>query len=70
MKELLKRHQEWLLTAAALLLLGILGFFFVSTVTGVALDLRKSIVPASEKNAGMNFDLEGAKRLNLKGLAQ
>ncbi len=70
MKELLKMHQEWLLTGIALFLIGILAVFFVWGITGLAADLGKAVVPGTDKSSGLNFDLEGAKQLNLKGLVQ
>ena len=70
MKELLKTHQEWLLTGIALFLLGILAAFFVWGITGLAGDFGKALVPNTDKSSKLNFDLEGAKRLNLKGLVQ
>ena len=70
MKELLKTHQEWLLTGIALFLLGILAVFFVWSITGLAADFGKALIPGANKNLKLNFDLEGAKQLNLKGLVQ
>ena len=69
-RELLKMHPEWLLTGAALLLLGILAVFFVWSITGLAADFGKAVVPGTGKGSNLNFDLESAKRLNLKGLVQ
>ena len=70
MKQFIKIHQEWFLTGIAILLLGILVAVFVWGITGLAIDLTKAILPQSNKGSISNFDLEAAKRLNLKGLAQ
>ena len=70
MKKLLKVRQEWWLTGAALLLLGMLAIFFLWSITGLAANFAKALVPSAGKSSSLNFDLQGAKQLNLKGLVQ
>jgi hypothetical protein len=66
----LKTHQEWVLGIIALGLGAVVAGVFFWGIADVALDLGSAIAPRHGGNAEAGFDLEGAKRLDLKGLAQ
>ncbi len=70
MKNFIRIHQELFLSGIAVVLLAIFGVVFVWGITDLAVDIAKAIGPQSSKSSTLRFDLEGAKRLNLKGLVQ
>ncbi len=69
-KNFFKTYQEWFLAGIAIVFLAVLVWIFIWGITNLTIDFGKALTPASAKNQKLNFDLEGASRLNLKGLAQ
>ena len=70
MNKFIKYQYELILGAVAVVLLGILIWIFVWGIGFLAGGVGQAITAGNDKKAGVNFDLEGAKQLNLKGLAQ
>lgn len=70
MNKLFKSKQEWILGTAGVVLLAVLISIFIWGIGFLAAGIGKAITSGNTKSAGMNFDLEGAKQLNLKGLAK
>ena len=70
MNKFLKTRQEWFLGATAVLLAGILVAAFIVGITDLALHLGTSVASKRGGGPGLSFDLNGAKRLDLKGLVQ
>ena len=65
-----KMRQEWFLGGVAAIIIAFLVAVFVWGITHLGFDLEKSVSPDRKQDSGLNFDLDGAKRLDLKGLAQ
>ncbi len=70
MKKFIKYKNELVLGAIAIVLLAMLILISIWELGFLAKNIGKTINSGSDKNVGMNFDLSGAKQLNLKGLAQ
>ncbi|MDO8664847.1 MAG: hypothetical protein Q7K44_04900 [Candidatus Liptonbacteria bacterium] len=70
MKKFIKYQNELTLGAIAIVLLTILIWISIWELGFLAENIGKAINSENSKDAGMNFDLSGAKQLNLKGLAQ
>ncbi len=70
MNKFIKYQYELILGVIAIVLLGALIWIFVWGIGFLAGDIGQAITSGNDKKTGMNFDLEGAKQLNLKGLAQ
>lgn len=70
MKKFIKYKNEFTLGAVAVALLIILIWISIWELGFLAENIGKAIDSGSNKGAGMNFDLSGAKQLNLKGLAK
>ncbi len=66
----IKHKNEMILGGIAAILLAALAYAFIWGVGFIALNVSKAITAGSGAKTGASFDLEGAKRLNLKGLAQ
>jgi len=60
-------HPEFVLIGLALLLFAILAASFFWGVTTLITVLDKAIGAESGQNAAVNFDLKGARALDLKG---
>ncbi|MBI4085004.1 MAG: hypothetical protein HY432_00655 [Candidatus Liptonbacteria bacterium] len=71
MSKFFKSKNELILGLTGIVLLGILIWVFIWGISFLAVSVGKSInLGNNEKNPGANFDLEGAKQLDLKGLVQ
>ncbi|HLD34330.1 MAG TPA: hypothetical protein VJB62_00550 [Patescibacteria group bacterium] len=70
MKKFIKYKSELILGAIAIVLLVILIWISIWELGFLAENIGKAVNSGNSKDAGMNFDLNGAKQLNLKGLAQ
>lgn len=70
MRKFAKYKNEFTLGAIAMVLLIILIWISIWELGFLAENIGKAISSGNSKDAGMNFDLNGAKQLNLKGLAQ
>lgn len=69
-RKILKTHQEFVLGAVGVALGVMLTAIFFWGIADLTLYLGKAVSPKPAEGPGANFDLEGAKRLDLKGLAQ
>ena len=65
MNQIKKIHQEWILVAAALVILGVLVGFFIWNTTVIAVNVERAISPEGTDKTEVKFDLDGAKKLNL-----
>ncbi len=70
MNKFIKYQYELILGGGAVVLLVALAWIFVWGIGFLAEDIGQVITSGNDKNAGVNFDLQGAKHLNLKGLAR
>lgn len=68
LKNVIRTHTEWLLSAAGILLIIIIGWILVWGVTVLAQDLSASLGASGPQNATDKFDLEAASKLNFRGL--
>jgi len=66
MKRFFKQHLELVLLGFALLLIGILGFYFFWGVSVLLTDTHESLKVPSVAEQPVGFDIESAKALNLK----
>ncbi len=70
MKKFIKYKNEFTLGAIAIVLLVIFISISIWELGFLAENIGKAVNSENNKNVGMTFDLNGAKQLNLKGLAQ
>ncbi len=68
MKRFLKMHQEWVLAAAGVILLGGIIACTVWTVDRVSGDIGKAISAGDQNSAKIEFRIDQFKRLDLRGL--
>ena len=70
MRKFIKYQNEFILGVIAIILLIVLIWISIWELGFLAVNIGKVIDSGNGKGTGMNFDLNGAKQLNLKGLAQ
>jgi len=70
MDKLIKSKNELILGTIGILFIIFLISVFSWGISFLAVNIGNSITSERTGEASMNFDLNGAKRLNLKGLAQ
>ncbi len=70
MSKFIKSKNELILGIVGILLLAALIAIFVWGISFLAMGIGKSISSGDKSDASANFDLEAAKQLHLKGLAQ
>lgn len=70
MNKFIKYQYELILGTVAIVLLAALVWIFIWGIGFLAEDIGRAITSGNDQKAGINFDLQGAKQLNLKGLAQ
>ncbi len=70
MANFFKKHPDVVLITATVVFLAVLiGYFFWGITTLVA-TFNAAINPGKTEGAALRFDLQGAAKLNLKGLVQ
>jgi hypothetical protein len=69
MTHFLKSNLEWMLAAIGLLLLAVLAIFAVWIVTRTSLELGAAMSGGDKNASKIQFDLQGARTMDLKGLS-
>lgn len=69
-KNILRTHAEWILIAIGILFVAAIGWILVWGVTILAQGLGASLGTPQAQYATEKFDLEGASKLNFRGLKQ
>lgn len=65
MKQFIKTHQDWILIASAVVLVGTIVWFFIWGVALIAENVGNAIVPPQGNVAATQFNIDMAQQLNL-----
>ena len=69
-KNILRTHAEWILIAIGILFVAAIGWILVWGVTILAQGLGASLGAPQAQYAAEKFNLDGASKLNFRGLKQ
>jgi 5-bromo-4-chloroindolyl phosphate hydrolysis protein len=70
MTNFFKKNSEKVLTFLAILFLVVLVWFFVITIITSTENVSNVFISSSKNSEKVDFDLNGASKLNLRGLIQ